>query len=108
LDVEVFSAQTLARTQDAAREAYQRTHVTAYIYENPDRFRIASLTAEKDYSKYRWTLDTVEDLEAIREIYKRFQNGNDMRWHEVLSLMERHPEIAELNSHVRQKMLREG
>jgi spore coat polysaccharide biosynthesis protein SpsF len=108
LDVEVFTAEVLARTWRAAREAYQRTHVTPYIYENPQLFKIVSLTAEKDYGKYRWTLDTMEDLEAIREIYKYFGDRDSMRLSQVLSLMESHPELAELNSRVRQKTLREG
>jgi spore coat polysaccharide biosynthesis protein SpsF len=108
LDVEVFTVETLARAWAAAHEAYQRTHVTPYIYENGELFKIVSLSAERDYSKYRWTLDTVEDLEAIREVYKHFADDDRMAWREVLLLMETHPELAELNSHVRQKTLREG
>jgi spore coat polysaccharide biosynthesis protein SpsF len=108
LDVEVFTAEALARTWGDAKEAYQRTHVTPYMYENPQLFRIASLTAEKDYGKYRWTVDTEEDMEVIREIYRHFPDGDGIRWREVVSLMENHPELAELNSNVRQKALREG
>lgn len=108
LDVEVISADALARTWEAAREGYQRTHVTPYMYENLELFKILSLTAEKDYSKYRWTVDTPEDLEAIREIYKHFADGDRVHWSEVISLMETNPELVELNSGVRQKALREG
>jgi spore coat polysaccharide biosynthesis protein SpsF len=108
LDVEVFTADALARTWDAAKEGYQRTHVTPYMYENPELFRVVSLSAENDYSKYRWTLDTEEDLEAIRGIYKRFADDDRMRWSEVISVMETNPELAEVNSGVQQKTLREG
>jgi spore coat polysaccharide biosynthesis protein SpsF len=61
-----------------------------------------------DHSKYRWTLDTTEDLELIRAVYKHFGNRDSIRWIEVLDLMEVQPELAALNSHVRQKTLREG
>jgi spore coat polysaccharide biosynthesis protein SpsF len=108
LDVEVFTADALARTWGAAKEPYQRTHVTTYMYENPEIFKIVSLTAEKDWGKYRWTLDTGEDLEAIREIYKHFPEGDLVPWYEVVSLMEIHPELIELNSGVQQKTLRQG
>ena len=108
LDVEVFTTPALAHTWDAANEAYQRTHVTPFMYENPARFKIVSLTSEKDYSMYRWTLDTEEDLELLREIYRRFAGSDGMHWHEVLSQVMTHPELAELNSNVRQKALREG
>lgn len=108
LDVEVFTMDALARAWREAREPYQRVHVTPYIYENPRAFTALSLVAPADYSRYRWTLDTPEDLVLLRAIYQRFGNRDDFHWREVLALMEREPEMAEMNSQVRQKALREG
>jgi spore coat polysaccharide biosynthesis protein SpsF len=107
LDVEVFTSAALDAAWRAAKESYQRTHVTAYIYEHPELFRIASLTAEADYSKYRWTLDTPADLELIRAIYAHFGERH-FGWREVLSLMEGRPELVAINAQVRQKTVREG
>ena len=60
-----------------------------------------------DYSQYRWTLDTREDLELLRAIYSHFDSCDDFCWRDVIALMEREPELAELNSQVLQKSLRE-
>jgi spore coat polysaccharide biosynthesis protein SpsF len=108
LDVEVFTADALERASTAAKEKYQRTHVTPYLYEHAELFKLVSVTGEVDHSEYRWTLDTSEDWELIRAIYKHFENRDDFRWFEVLKLMEDQPELAALNSHVHQKTLREG
>ncbi len=108
LDVEVFTADALARAWSAAKEEYQREHVTPYLYENPELFKVISIAGEVDHSKYRWTLDTAEDLEMIRAVYKHFGNRDSIRWIEVLDFMEAQPKIAALNSHVHQKTLREG
>jgi spore coat polysaccharide biosynthesis protein SpsF len=108
LDVEVFSADALARAWREAQQPHERAHVTPYFYEASGRFRVASLTADADYSRHRWTLDTVEDLQLIRTIYARFANRDDMSWRTALALMDREPELSELNSHVRQKMAHEG
>jgi spore coat polysaccharide biosynthesis protein SpsF len=108
LDVEVFTVDALARAWSDAKEPYQRVHVTPYIYEHPELFKIVSLTAEKDCSQHRWTLDTEEDLEVIRAIYDHFSEGDRVGWEQVLALMEDHPELAALNSLVRQKALHEG
>lgn len=108
LDVEVFTADALARAWSAAKEEYQRIHVTPYLYENPKAFKVISTAEEMDHSNHRWTLDTAEDLELLRAVYKHFGNRDSIRWIEVLDLMEAHPELAALNSHVRQKTLREG
>jgi spore coat polysaccharide biosynthesis protein SpsF len=108
LDVEVVSADALSLAWRGAKEHYQRTHVTPYLYENPESFKVISIAGEADHSQYRWTLDTIEDLELLRAVYKHFGNRDSIRWTEVLELMESRPEFAALNSHVRQKALREG
>jgi spore coat polysaccharide biosynthesis protein SpsF len=103
LDTEVFTAAALERAWREAGEPHQREHVTPYFYEHPETFRLASATADADYSRFRWTLDTPEDLELIRTIYSRFENRDDFHWRDVLALLEREPELVELNSQVVQK-----
>jgi spore coat polysaccharide biosynthesis protein SpsF len=106
LDTEVFTFDALDHAWREAREAHQREHVTPYLYEHPLIFKLASLSGAADCSRYRWTLDTPEDLELLRAIYSRFDGRDNFSWQEVLRLMEREPELAELNSQVLQKSVR--
>src|SRR5690606_15807747 len=63
LDTEVISFKVLEEAYANSKENYQKEHVTPYIYENSNnKFYFKSPV---DYSKYRWTLDTEEDLELI-------------------------------------------
>jgi spore coat polysaccharide biosynthesis protein SpsF len=105
LDTEVFSRAALECAWAGAAKSYEREHVTPYFYEHPELFRIASICWPVDRSHLRWTLDTAEDLELIRKIYSRFGNRDTFGWQEALALVEREPELAELNSHVLQKPL---
>ena len=105
LDAEVFTMGALGRAWRDAREPYEREHVTPYFYEHSELFRLVSQCGRIDYSRYRWTLDTAEDLELLRTIYARFSNRDDFNWGEVIQLMEREPELADLNSRVVQKAL---
>jgi spore coat polysaccharide biosynthesis protein SpsF (cytidylyltransferase family) len=107
LDTEVFTAAALDRAWSEAREPYQREHVTPYLYEHPQIFRLSSKSGDTDYSHYRWTLDTREDLDLLRKIYRHFDGSDDFSWREVIHLMEREPRLAELNSRVLQKSVRE-
>jgi spore coat polysaccharide biosynthesis protein SpsF len=108
LDVEVFTADALAHAWREAKDSYHRAHVTPYLYEHPEQFKIMSLTSEKNLGHYRWTLDTPEDWDLIDTIYKRFGGRDDFGWREVLALMNAEPGLAELNSHVQQKAISEG
>lgn len=108
LDTEVMTAEALKRCWRTASQPYERTHVTPYIYEHPAEFRILSVTEERDFSRHRWTVDTPEDLEFVRAIYARFKGRDDFREADILALLEREPELMELNRSIMQKALREG
>ncbi len=93
----------LERAHGEARRPHEREHVTPYLYEHPELFRLASVHDESDYSQHRWTVDTLDDLQLIRQIYARFDDRSDFSWRDVLALLQREPDVAELNAHVLQK-----
>lgn len=105
LDTEVFTMAALECAWREASQAHQREHVTPYFYEHPQQFRLVSAAGTSDCSFYRWTLDTAEDLRLIRIIYSRFGNDDDFGWRDAIALMDREPELAEVNSQVVQKSL---
>jgi spore coat polysaccharide biosynthesis protein SpsF len=105
LDVEVFTLVGLKLAWQNAVKPYEREHVTPYFYEHPELFRLASVVGTVDYSKYRWTLDTGEDLHLLRTIYERFEGNDSFTWRDVIALMDREPQLAELNCNIVQKSL---
>jgi spore coat polysaccharide biosynthesis protein SpsF len=108
LDVEVMTSRALRRCWRDAKVFYQRSHVTPYIYENPDQFRIARVCGSEEYGDLRWTLDTPEDLAFIRSVYERMADKDEFGWRDVLQLLEHEPQLLELNRHIRQKALCAG
>jgi spore coat polysaccharide biosynthesis protein SpsF len=102
LDAEVVSFQTLEQIWKEDTNPKWREHVTYYIEQHIERYRIACLSQERDLSSYRWTVDTPEDFAFAKAIYDRFP-GDDFTWKDVLALIEREPALAEINAHVQQK-----
>ena len=107
LDTEVMTASALGRAWRQAKQPYEREHVTPFIYEHPEIFKVLPVTNQDDYSSHRWTLDTPEDLEFIRTVYSRFNNRDDFSWRDLLDLLAREPALVYLNGHVEQKILHE-
>lgn len=108
LDTEVFTFQSLHIAHEAARENYEREHVTPYIYQHPDLFRFKSVEASGRLKRpdLRLTVDTEDDLRLIREIFHRLYRGNQaFSTEEVIDLFDEHPELAAINAAVRQKGL---
>jgi len=107
LDVEVCSMQALARAWREADQPHQREHVLPYLYDVPGRFRVQLLRRQPSFGTLRWTVDTPQDLEAVRQIYARFPGRDDFSWLEVLEVYEREPALREINSTVRHKTHRD-
>jgi spore coat polysaccharide biosynthesis protein SpsF len=108
LDTEVFSRDALAKAAREARQQYERVHVTAYMYRHPERFNLLSVTSEEDRADWRWTIDTPDDLEFVREIYRRLDANGNFGWLDVVALLDDAPELMWINSHVRQKEIEAG
>jgi spore coat polysaccharide biosynthesis protein SpsF len=105
LDVEVVSLRALAVAWRDAVKPYHRAHVTPYFYENANLFKLLSITNPRDWSRYRWTVDTAEDLQFVRRVYEVLGSNNLFSWEDVLKLCERESGLVELNRHVQQKPL---
>ena len=52
--------------------------------------------------------DTPEDLEFARQVFQRIGGGNDFSWRDVVSLIEKDPELAAINSHLKPKPIEHG
>ncbi len=108
LDVEAFSRDALDRAASEATESFEKAHVTVRIHQNPSQFDLLPVTNERDLHSMRWTVDTPEDLEFARQVFSRFAGGNSFSWREVLDTVEREPQLAEINGHLRAKNVTEG
>lgn len=108
LDTEVMALATLEQAWRRADQPYQRAHVTPYIYQNPDHFRLLSVKADADYSHHRWTVDTATDLAFVQTVFERLGNDGIFTWRAVLDLLVREPELADINRSIQQKALHEG
>ena len=103
LDTEVISLKALTRAWEEARKPHEREHVTPYLLEHPSEFVLLSVTGDVDYSGFRWTVDTPEDLEFVQAVYFRLGGRTEFSWRGVLDLLNRAPELLELNRSVTQK-----
>ncbi len=103
LDVEVCSYRALERAWNEATEKHEREHVMPYLYDVPGRFKVLKLDYERDLGSHRWTVDTAEDLELLREIFKRLEEKPNFTWLDVLALFEEDAELARINAGVKHK-----
>ncbi len=107
LDTEVCTFQALERAWKEASLPHEREHVMPYLYEEEGRFRVLVLDYPQDYGSYRWTVDTPEDLELVRQIYARLPDPDHFTFLDVIELFEREPDLAKVNQQVKAKDYRD-
>mgnify|MGYP005846294609 CR=1 FL=1 len=103
LDIEVCSFAGLELAWEEATLPHQREHVMPFFYDQPQRFRILLLNHEINYGHLRWTVDTPQDLDLLRQIATHFPGRNDFSWLEVLELIQSNPALAQINAQVQPK-----
>ncbi len=100
LDTEVASFAALERAWKEATAKHDREHVMPYLYELDGRFKVVRVEYPQDFGWMRWTVDTAQDMELIRQVAARLQGRPDFTWLDVVAIFEREPELAQINASV--------
>ncbi len=109
LIVQAFATDVLAEVARTTQDPADREHVSLYIYEHPERFRLHALVMEEaeKHSDIRITLDTADDFALISAIFEALYPVNPaFSFADVAALCRRQPELLKLNEHIVQKRAR--
>ena len=103
IDVEVFSYDVLKKAWEEAESQTDREHVTPYIWRNPGLFKIINYKNSEQLSHLRWTIDSKEDLQMTKEVYKKLYVEDEIFYmDDILQLLHKYPHISDINRGVEQ------
>jgi len=108
-DTEIFYFKNLEKAYKETKKDYDREHVTPYVKEHPEIFNLQSIEAEGKFRRpeLRLVVDTKEDLELIRAIYKYLYKPSKIFYaKEIIGLFDKHPGLVKINATVEQKRRR--
>ena len=102
LDCEAFKKSALDRSEKEAETAFEREHVTQYIYHHPEIFKIGNVSNPENLSYLRWTVDKDVDFEMVKAVYAHRNPANKgiLLMDEILDILKANPEIEKINSEV--------
>ncbi len=76
LDTEIFSYNALNKTWNEATSKNDKEHVTTYMWRNDRIFKVVRLIPEVNYNMFRLSVDTKDDLNLVRDIYRYCSKKN--------------------------------
>lgn len=109
LDTQVFATSVLEEVARLTNDPADHEHVSLYIYEHPERFKLHNVESglPKEFWDLRLTVDTAEDFELVRRIYEELYSVNPaFTLKDLIELFQRQPELRGINQHIRQKAVR--
>ena len=103
--VEIIKKAALETAYNMGLKPHHREHVTPYIKENPDIFRLSSFTSllENPFPDLRLTVDTDEDFDLAELLYKALYKGEPIPLPEIIEFVKRNPEVININKEVKQR-----
>ena len=96
-EVEVFSFDALEKAWNETQTPHEREHVTPFLIDNTQLFKQHCIKHENDLSHMRWTVDTENDFELVRQIYKRLKKDPPFLWEDIVEIFKKEPELLEIN-----------
>ncbi len=107
--VDPFTRRALDKLMmDAGHDATAREHVTGYFKLHPDFVRVARARPYAPLAREagRLTIDTPDDLAFVEAVHARLEaKAGEASLADLLVLLDREPQLRDLNAHVKQKPL---
>jgi spore coat polysaccharide biosynthesis protein SpsF len=106
MDVQVFSLETLRRSEALASHRLDREHVTRHIRQHPETFTRINVVAPRALRRpdFSVTVDVDSDFEIVRLILEHlYKSTEPFSCVDIVTFLDAHPEIAKLNLKVERK-----
>lgn len=101
LDTEVFTFNALEVAYENAKLKSEIEHVTPFIRNHTDLFKIGNYTSNENLGHYRWTLDNPEDFEFLKIIFNNlYKEKSFIGYESVLDFIKANKSILEINSKI--------
>lgn len=95
LDVEVFKYEALVDARENATTEYEKEHVVPYIVRNNV---VENFKKGKDFSNYRWTVDTIEDYIFVKEVFEGLKSQElVINYNNLLKFVSKNKKLMEIN-----------
>lgn len=103
--VEIIRKTALYEAFTDGKEPHHREHVTPYIKEHPELFKIVKYQSPlvNPFPDLRLTVDTAEDFKLMELIYNALYEGVPVELSDVINFIKKNPDLRFINSGVEQR-----
>ncbi len=109
MDVQVFTTAILQEVAQLTSDPVDREHVSLYIYEHADHYKILDIKDDpsSNLNGIRLTVDTDADFQLVTKIFEELYHKDPIfSLDDIFCLFQQKPELRYINEHIQQKNVR--
>jgi len=95
-EVEIFSFNSLENAHKNAELPSEKEHVTPYIRNHENKFKIFNIENKENVSNYRWVVDEKNDFELVKKIVSKIKTS-PILMSDILMLLKSEPNLKKIN-----------
>ena len=99
-ETEIFTFEALKTAWMNSNKPPEREHVTQYIKNNPNKFKISDIKHHQNISHLKWSVDRSEDIELVKLISQKIKR-RPILMTDILELIKRNPNIVKLKTNAK-------
>lgn len=98
LDTEVMKFSALEEAWNKANLLSEREHVTLYLRNHENDFKLETIPCKENLEFMRWTVDEPQDFVFMTQVFAELYNSNhDFSMDDILLLLREKPELMDIN-----------
>lgn len=94
IGMEGFTFSTLENAYHNASTDEEKEHVTIFMKNPLNNFKLKVIDTNYDLGKYHWTVETKEDLKFVNNVFKEFKNNDIFYVEDILNLIKEKPHLS--------------
>ena len=101
-DIEIFTFKALKDAYLNAKMPSEKEHVTNYIYKNKNN-KIKRIDLKKNYSKFRYTIDNINDFKIFIEILKSFSYEKiiKLKYYQICKFLKKNTQLTKYQKKIK-------
>ena len=94
IGMEGFTFSTLENAYNNSNTDEEKEHVTIFMKNPSNNFKLKVIDTNYDLGKYDWTVETKEDLKFVNNLFKEFKNNENFYVEDILNLIKEKPHLS--------------
>ena len=98
--LEVFTFNALKKAKNEAKKPSEKEHVSPYIVNNSNLFKLGNIENDENQSDIRLTVDHQIDFDLIQIIIEHFKEYEYFSMEQLVSFLNKNPQLKQMNSNI--------